>query len=75
MTTITPEQRLALVQAGDAPVVLSDPLSGDAYVLVREEDYRKMRDLIEGETDERDHEAWAKVARKAREQWARENPY
>jgi hypothetical protein len=75
MTTITPEQRMALVEAGDSPLILSDPQSGDAFVLVREEVYRKMRDLLEGEADNREHEAWEKVARKAREQWAMENPY
>ena len=75
MNTITPEQRLALAEAGDSPIELSDPQSGDAFVLVRAEVYRKMRDQLEDEEDRRDREDWAKVARNARDQWARENPF
>jgi hypothetical protein len=43
--------------------------------VLKEEDYRKMRDLLEIETDRREREAWGQVARKAREQWATESPY
>ena len=75
MTAITPEQRLALAEAGDSPIEVSDPQSGDAFVLVRAEVYRRMRDQLEDKEDRRDREAWAKVARDARDQWAQENPY
>lgn len=75
MIAITTEQRLAAVEAGESPIELSDPLSGDAFVLVRDEVYRKMRDQLEDKEDQRDRDAWAKVARKARDQWAGENPY
>ena len=37
--------------------------------------YRKMRDQLEDKEDRRDREAWAKVARNARDQWVRENRY
>ena len=75
MTVITTEQRLALAGAGDSPIEVSDPQNGDAFVLVRSEVYRKMRDQLEDKEDRRDREAWAKVARNARDQWAWENPY
>ena len=75
MTTITPEQRLALAEAGDSPIELADPQTGDAFVLVRAEVFRKMRDLLEEDEDLREKEAWSKLARKARDQWAGENSY
>jgi hypothetical protein len=75
MTTITPEQRQALAEAGDAPVELADPQTGTAYVLVRADLYRKMQEQIENDEDLRDRRAWSKLARKARDQWASENPY
>jgi hypothetical protein len=75
MISITPEQRLALAEAGDSPVVLTDPLSGDAFVIVREPAYRKRRELLKVDAYRRDREAWGKVARVALESWARENPY
>lgn len=75
MTTITPEQRQAVADAGDAPVELADPQTGAAYVLVRAEVYQRMRDLLETGEDRANHEAWAQLARKARDEWARENPY
>ena len=75
MTTITPEQRQAVAEAGDSPVELAEPQTGTAYVLVRADVYRRMRERLEEDEDRREHQAWAKLARKAREQWARENPY
>jgi hypothetical protein len=75
MTTITPEQRLALAEAGDSPLELADPQTGDAFVLVRAEVYGKMRELLGEKEASREQEAWSKLARKARDQWAGENPY
>jgi hypothetical protein len=43
MTTITPEQRVAVAEAGDAPVELADPQAGTAYVLLRADIYQRMR--------------------------------
>ena len=75
MTTITPEQRLALAEAGDSPIELADPQTGDAFVLVRAEVFQKMRELIEEDESHRELEAWSKLARKARDLWAGENSY
>ena len=75
MATITPEQRQAVSEAGDSPVELADPRTGDAFILVRAEVYRKMRELIEEEEGRSEQVAWSKITRKARDQWAAENPY
>jgi hypothetical protein len=34
MTTITPEQRIAVAEAGEAPVEPADPQAGTTYVLM-----------------------------------------
>jgi hypothetical protein len=75
MNTVTPEQRLALAEAGNSPIELADPQTGDAFVLVRAEVYRQLRDRLEESEVRREQIAWSKLARKARDQWAGENPY
>lgn len=75
MNSITPEQRLAVAKAGDSPIELADPQTGDAFVLVRADVYRKMRDQLEDREARREQEAWSKLARKSRNEWAAENPY
>ena len=40
MTTITPEIRRAIEQAGEQPVQLTDPESNAVYVIVRADAYR-----------------------------------
>ena len=75
MTIITPEQRLALAEAGDSPIEVADPKTGDAFILVRAEVYRRMRDLLEEKEERREKDAWSNLARKARNQWAGENAY
>jgi hypothetical protein len=74
MNEITPEQRRAAAEAGEAPVELEDPQTGDAYVLLRADVFRRMSDLLERGEDRRDREAWADLARQARGRWAAENP-
>lgn len=46
---LTPEQRRLIEQAGDEPVRLDDPETHQAYVLVREDLYRRLRGVIEAE--------------------------
>jgi hypothetical protein len=75
MTIITPEQRQAVAEAGDSPVELADPQTGDAFVLIRAEVFRKLRDLLEEDESRHEQEAWSRLARKARDEWAAENPY
>jgi hypothetical protein len=75
MTTITPEQRIAVAEAGDVPIELADPQTGTAYVLMRADVYERMRSLLEDEEARREQPAWSRLARKARDQWAQENAY
>jgi hypothetical protein len=72
MTTIPPELREAIEQTGYAE--LTDPSTNTAYVLVRADVFRRMREVMEDEEDRREREAWAKLNRKARSAWAEENP-
>ncbi|HEV3120800.1 MAG TPA: hypothetical protein VGY53_02805 [Isosphaeraceae bacterium] len=51
MPTLTPEQRLALEKAGQAPIRLEDPETSQAYVLLRADLYERMRALAEEEID------------------------
>ncbi len=67
MNVITPDQRRAAAEAGNAPVDLADPETGDSFILTSE--------LLEDREDRIDHEGWASLARKARGRWASENPY
>ena len=75
MTTISAEQKQAIDEAGDSPIELEDPHSSVAYVLMRSDVFRRLSKLIEEEDDSREQAAWGNVARKARDEWARENPY
>ncbi len=70
--TITPEQRQAVLGAGDSPVEIADPESNTSYFLVRADVYRKMQEIVE---EEQEKAAWANLARKARNTWAAENLY
>jgi hypothetical protein len=46
MYTISPELRQAIEQAGDEPVRLEDPERQTAYILVREDVFRRMQTLM-----------------------------
>jgi PHD/YefM family antitoxin component YafN of YafNO toxin-antitoxin module len=75
MTTLTPELRLAVELAGDQPVVITDPQTNAAYVLLKADIYKRMQAILEEEEDRREKDAWSKIGRKARSEWAEENPY
>jgi hypothetical protein len=75
MTTLTPELRRAVEQAGDQPVEITDPQTNASYVLVKAEIFNRMKEKLEEEQDQREKDAWAKLGRKARSEWAKENPY
>jgi hypothetical protein len=47
MTTITPEIRQAIEQAGEQPVQLTDPETNSVYFIVRAEVYQRMRALCD----------------------------
>jgi hypothetical protein len=48
--TMTPEQKKAVDQAGDAPVVVEDPETHECYVIVKEERYRRLAKAVEVES-------------------------
>jgi PHD/YefM family antitoxin component YafN of YafNO toxin-antitoxin module len=66
---------LAVELAGDQPVVITDPQTNAAYVLLKADVYRRMREILEEEEDRREKDAWSKIGRKASSEWARESPY
>ena len=43
--TMTPEQKKAVDQAGDTPVLVEDPETHAAYLLIREDVYQRMQAL------------------------------
>lgn len=75
MTTITPEQRLALDRAGDRPVPLTDPATNETFVLLRAGDFERMKVLLDEAQAAVEERAWLDRAKKARLDWVRENPY
>jgi hypothetical protein len=75
MTTITPEQRVAAAEAGEAPVEIADPQTGAKYILLRSDVYQRMRQRLEDIEARREQESWSQLSRKARDQWASENSY
>jgi hypothetical protein len=66
---LTDQQKQA-ARNGEA-VRLTVPELDSDFVLLRAEKYELIRDLLE---DEREKAAWAKLARKAADRWAEENP-
>jgi hypothetical protein len=67
---LTEEQRQA-VRDGKM-VRLTVPELGGELVLLRAEHCESLGDLLQ---DEQEKAAWAKLARKAANRWAEENPY
>lgn len=70
MMKITPEQRDAIEQAGNSPIEVSDPESGNTYVMLRFEVYQRLLLADEELEDRHVLEGWSQLARKSRDQWA-----
>ena len=68
--TFTADQ-IADLKKGE-PVRLSSPELGEDLIVLRASTYEELRELAQ---DEQEKRAWADLARKARDSWARENPY
>jgi hypothetical protein len=47
LTSLTPEQRQLIEQAGDQPVRIEDPETQRAYMLIRADLYERVRDILE----------------------------
>jgi PHD/YefM family antitoxin component YafN of YafNO toxin-antitoxin module len=75
MTTITPELRQAIEQAGDSPVELTDPETSAAYVLLKAEVYHRMQETLEDQRDRQEKDALLERSRRNRLAWLAENPY
>jgi hypothetical protein len=75
MTTIPPELRQALEQAGDSPVELTDPETSAGYVLLKAEVYRRMQEALEEQRDRQEQDALLEMSRRNRLTWLAENPY
>ncbi len=48
--TMTPEQKKAVDEAGNAPVLVEDPETHESYVIVKEETYRRLAKGVEVES-------------------------
>jgi hypothetical protein len=75
MTALTPAVRRAVEQPGDQPVEITDLATNASYVLVKAEIFSRMKEELEQEHDQREKDAWAKLGRRARSEWAKENLY
>jgi hypothetical protein len=53
MVKLTPEQRREIAQAGEQPVRMEDPETHAAYVILKEEVYRRMEELLSVEKVDR----------------------
>lgn len=74
MTTITPEQRQAVLDTTAEAVELADPATGAMFYLLSAETYHKMLEKLENVRDAREREEWSGLASRARNHWAVENP-
>jgi hypothetical protein len=61
MNTLTPDLKMAVEQAGDSPVRLTDPETHRDYVLVSAEIFDR---LLSDEADRRDQSAFRRAAKK-----------
>ena len=68
--TLTAEQ-IESIKRGE-PVRLAAPEIGEDVVVIRESEYRELRESLEGE---KERAAWARLGEEAAAQWTRENPY
>lgn len=51
--TITTELRQAIEQAGNEPVRIEDPQTHETYIILKEETYKQMRELLEIDRSDR----------------------
>ena len=70
---LTEEQRQA-VSNGEA-VHLPVPEIGGTVVVLRAEQYERLRELLEEEEDRKMQEAWLKASHESAVSWMKENPY
>jgi hypothetical protein len=70
---LTDEQREA-VRNGEA-VHVPAPEVGGTVVLLRAEQYERLRELLEEEEDRKLREAWLKASHESAVSWMKENPY
>jgi hypothetical protein len=72
---LTEELRQALAAHPEAPLRLIDSQTNTSYVVVRSEDYDRLRAFLEEAEDAALQKAWLDMATKTRRAWVQENPY
>jgi hypothetical protein len=73
MIELTEQQRQAVLN-GEA-IRVSDPEMGEPLVVLREELYQRLKDLLEEEEDRKVQEAFLKASHQSAVEWMKENPY
>lgn len=68
MPTITPEIRRAIEQAGGQPVRLEDPQTSESYVVLKADEYDRLR-RIDDEEDRRSAESMFPGIQEAFDDW------
>lgn len=68
MTTLTPEQRQAIEQAGEQPVQVEDPETHASYVILKAEVYERLRAVFD-DADFDAREAYPLVWNVMKEDW------
>lgn len=69
MIDVTPEVRQAIADAGDEPVRLQDPETGDEYVLIKADQYQRIRSAIEPGFDPESNELISHMWHVMRDEW------
>ena len=72
---ITEDLRQALMLQRKEPLRLIDPQTNSTYVVLRSEDYDRLKALFEETEDKVLHKAWLELATRTRRSWVQENPY
>jgi hypothetical protein len=70
---LTDAQREA-VKNGEA-VHIPAPEAGGDVVLLRAEQYQRLRELLEDDQDRKTREAWLQASHEGAVSWMKENPY
>lgn len=73
MIELNEEQRLAVLSGKPVRIVL--PEIGKTVVLLSEQQYQRLCDLLEEEEDRKTQEAFLKASHQSAVAWMKENPY
>lgn len=71
---LTEDQRQLIDASADRPTRVIDPATRETYVLVPTDVYEELCTFLDGD-EKAERAAWLNAARRARQQWLKENPY